>query len=80
MKSVEDQLLLSDLLHKRINRERAKEGMIKTVEELLKRSWMQRRESLRYQMQRTGLTDERLFELAKEFDALKSHPPEVRCT
>ncbi|MDX8431296.1 MAG: DNA primase [Candidatus Algichlamydia australiensis] len=80
MESVEDQLLLSELLHKRINRERAKEGMIKTVEELLKRSWMQRRESLRYQMQRTGLTDERLFELAKEFDALKSHPPEVRCT
>ncbi|GAB5412042.1 MAG: DNA primase [Chlamydiales bacterium] len=80
MESVEDQLILSELLHKRINRERAKVGMVKTIEELLNRSWMQRREELRYQMQRTGLTDERLFELAKEFDALKSHSPEVRCT
>ena len=79
MESVEDQLILSELLHKRINRERAKVGMVKTIEELLNRSWMQRREELRYQMQRTGLTDERLFELAKEFDALKSHPPEVKC-
>ncbi len=80
MDSVEDQLILSELLHKRINRERSKVGIVKTIEELQNRSWMQRREELRYQMQRTGLTDERLFELAKEFDALKSHPPEVKCT
>jgi len=74
---VEDNLFLSEILQKRINLERSKEGMVETVSKLLTRHWMERREAIKLKIQSGRLNDEEISALAKEFDELKGAPPQV---
>ena len=75
--SVEDQLFLSEILQKKVNMERAEEGMREVVEKILQRHWMERREDIKQQIQSGRCNEAELFELAKEFDAIKAAPPQV---
>ena len=74
----EGQLVLADLVQKKINRERAELQVKETVQKILDRNWMEKREKIKGKIQ-TGLcSDEEVLELVGQFDDLKRQPPKIR--
>jgi len=73
----EEQDLLSEIMQRKINRQKAEEGCKETIRKMLLRTWMEQRESIRIKIHSTFLSDEEALELAKQFDTLKSQIPEV---
>lgn len=71
----EGQLVLSDLLQKKVNKERAEQQMIETIQKILDRNWMERREEIKMKIQSGQCSDEEVHELVKQFDDLKRNPP-----
>lgn len=74
----EGQLVLSDLVQKKVNRERAEQQLIETIQKILDRNWMQKREMIKRQIQSGECSNEQALELAKAFDALRRQPPKVK--
>jgi len=73
----EEKQLFSSLMEKRVNLEKAREGIFETVEKILQRNWMEKREAIRQKIQ-TGLSsEEEAMALAREFDELKRQPPRI---
>lgn len=73
----EGQLVLSDLVHKKVNKERAEQQLIETIQKILDRNWMEKREAIKMRIQSGQCSDEQALELAKQFDDLKRNPPRV---
>lgn len=73
----EAQLVISDLLQKKVNRQKAQEHFVQTVQKMLDRHWMVKREEVRLKIQSGRYSDEEVLELAKTFDQLKKQPPRV---
>lgn len=73
----EEHQLLSDIMQKRINLQRAEAGLIETIQKLLQRHWMELREAIKMKIQSGKSSDEEAMELAKQFDAIKKKPPAV---
>jgi DNA primase len=73
----DEQRLLSEIMQRKINIQKAQEGCEETIRKILIRSWMQEREAIRIKLHSTYLTDDEALELAKQFDALKSQIPEL---
>ena len=78
LNDAEGQLVLSDLLQKKVNKERAETQMIETIQKVLDRNWMEKREKIRMRIQSGQCSDEEAFGLAKQFDELKRYPPKVK--
>lgn len=78
LNDAEGQLVLSDLVHKKINKEKAEQQLIETIQRMLDRNWMERREAIKIRIQSGQCSDEQALELAKEFDELKRHPPHAK--
>lgn len=77
LESAEEQLLFSELVQKKVNTERAEEGVVETVTKMLQHHWMEEREKIKIQIQSGRCTEEEILELAKRFDTIKSKPPEI---
>ncbi len=75
--SEEVQELIGELLHKRINREKADEYFRQTIQRLLERDWMEQREALRMKIQSGECSEEEVLELVREFDQLKVAQPAI---
>jgi DNA primase len=75
--SPEDQQLLSELMQKKVNPQRAEESLIATVQKILERDWMERRQQIQERLHSGQCTDDEALTLAKEFDSLAKSPPEV---
>lgn len=73
----EGQLVLSDLVHKKVNKEKAEQQFTASIQKILDRNWMRKREVLKIRIQSGQCSDEEALELAKQFDELKRHPPRV---
>lgn len=74
----EGQFVMSDILQKKVNKERAEAQLIETIKKILDRNWMQKREEIKMKIQSGQCSDEEATELAKEFDSLKRNPPVVK--
>lgn len=74
----EGQLVLSDLVHKKINKEKAEEQILETIQKMLDRNWMEKREAIKIKIQSGQCSDEQALGLAKEFDELKRNPPSIK--
>ncbi|MBI2742550.1 MAG: DNA primase [Chlamydiales bacterium] len=72
-----DQLFLSEIMQKKINLQRAKEGVIETIQKILNRSWLQKREDIRIKIHSGKCSETEVLELAKQFDEIKKHPPQI---
>ncbi len=68
--------LLSQMMQKKVNLQKAEEGAIETVRKLLERNWMDAREKIQQQIQAPGISDEEVLILTKEFGALQK--PQVK--
>ena len=73
----EAQLLLSEIMDKKVNMQRAEEGIKETIHKILLREWMDQREAIKMKIHSGKCSDEEALELAKQFDAIKKKPPEV---
>lgn len=73
----EGQLLMSELLQKKVNKERAEQQFVETIQKILDRNWMERREEIKIKIQSGKCSDEEVSALAKQFDELKRQHPQV---
>lgn len=73
----EEQKFLSELLQRKINLQKTKEGFIEALRKILVRDWMQKREKIRIQIQSVEHSEEETLQLAYQFDILKNQVPEV---
>jgi len=73
----EGQLVLSGLVQKRVNKERAEQQLVETIQKILDRNWMEKREEINLRMQSGQCSDEEAVALAKQFDDLKRCPPRI---
>ena len=62
---------------KKINREKAEEGFLKTIQKILDRNWIELRESIRVKIQNRELEEKEVLEFAKQFDEIKNKRPEI---
>lgn len=76
--TLEDPSLIDEILQKKVNREKAEALFLETVQKLLDREWMQTREEIRMQINSGKHSEEKVLELAKEFEALKSNRPQAK--
>lgn len=79
LEAAEQQLFLAEVLQKRVNRERAIPCFIETIQKILERHWMQKREEIKLKIYSGTCSEEEVLQLAREFDELKRHRPEVKC-
>ncbi len=70
-------LFLSEVLNKKVNRERAKEHLIETIQRIKDRNWMYERESIKMKIHSGKASEEELMQLVKQFDELKKSTPKV---
>ena len=73
----EDQSILSEIMQRKINLQKAEEGVIETVRKILQRQWMEERETIKAKIHSGRLSEDEILELAKEFDVIKKKIPEV---
>ena len=73
----EGQLVLSDLVQKKVNKERVEQQFAETIKKILDRNWMEKREGIKIRIQSGQCSDDEALELAKQFDDLKRNPPRV---
>ncbi|MDR2539236.1 MAG: DNA primase [Chlamydiales bacterium] len=77
LKDPEEQKLLSELLQRKINLNKTKEGFLEVLHKILLRDWMQKREQIRIEIQSVTHSEEETLQLARQFDLLKNQVPEV---
>lgn len=74
----EGQQFISELLNKKINKDRSEEQFQETIQKILDRNWMAKREQIKVKIQSGQCLDEEVLQLVKKFDELKRIPPKVR--
>ncbi len=77
LEDVEAKAFLAEVLQKKVNRERALPCFIETIEKMLQRHWMHKREEIKLKIYSGRCTEEEVLALAKRFDELKKQRPEV---
>ncbi len=70
--------IIDHIVKKRVNIDRAKEGVITAIEKILERGWMIEREQIKGLIQRGDAPEEEILALAKRFDQLKKDKPKVQ--
>lgn len=73
----EDQELVAEFMSKKVEQEKGGEHFVKTVQRILDRNWMEKREEIRRRIQSGNLSDDEALALLKKFDELKRNKPEV---
>ena len=80
LENPEQQMFLAEILQKRVNRDKAKDGLIEAVQRLLERYWMQQREEIKLKIYSGKCSEAEVLELAKQFDEIKrARPLVVQC-
>jgi len=77
LENAEERLFLSEMLQKKINLDRIDQIFVNTVQQILDRSWMEKREEIKLKIHSSNYSDDEVIVLAKEFDALKNQRPTV---
>ncbi|HEV8051639.1 MAG TPA: DNA primase [Parachlamydiaceae bacterium] len=74
----EGQTLMSEILQKKVNLERAEEHFKETVQKILDRNWMEIREDVKSKIQSAQCSDEEVLVLVKSFDELRRNQPKIQ--
>lgn len=73
----EDVAILSEIMERKVNLQKAEEGMEETIRKILQRGWLEETEAIKAKIHSGKLGEEEVLLLAKEFDAIKKTPPQV---
>lgn len=71
----EDQMVLSEIMQRKVNLQKAEEGVGETIRKILQRQWMEKREAIKMQIHSGKLSEAEVLILAREFDEIKKNPP-----
>lgn len=71
------QRMLSEILQKKVKKDKVKEGILSSIQKILEREWMNQREEIRMKIHSGKYSEEEVLELAKNFDQLKRNPPKI---
>jgi len=74
---VEGQLVLAELLQKKVDKEKAEKHFLDTIQKILNRNWMGKREEIRMKIQSGQCSDDEVLDLVTQFDDLKREPPKL---
>ncbi len=74
----EEPLLMTQILQKKVNLQKAEEGCLATLTSLLQRDWLEETEKIKIKIQSGSCTDEEALQLARRFSEIKKHPPQVK--
>jgi DNA primase len=77
VQTIEEQQILADLMQRKINIEKAEEGIKESIRKIQLRHWMEEREAIKIQIQQSNSAEEEVLLLAKKFDDLRRNPPAV---
>lgn len=66
----ETKLFISNMIQKKVNKEKSKEGLLATLQKILERHYLDAREQIRRKIESGTLSDEETLLLAKQFDNL----------
>lgn len=77
LEQTEQQLFMAEILQKRVNRDRAVSCFLETVQRLLERHWMHKREEIKLKIFSGTCSEEEVLELARKFDEIKKKRPEA---
>ncbi len=75
LESPAEQLILQEILQKKVHFQKAEVHLVDTIQKLLQRRWMEEAECIREKIESGNCTDEEALVLAKQFDELKKTPP-----
>ncbi|HSX11773.1 MAG TPA: DNA primase [Chlamydiales bacterium] len=78
LEQAEQQLFLAEILQKRVNREKAVNCFIETVQRILERHWMQQREEIKLKIYSGTCSEAEVLELARQFDQIKKERPQAK--
>ena len=67
----------SELLHKKVNKEKAEQQFQETMQKILDRNWMHRREEIKIKIQSGQCSDDEALDLVKQFDEVKRKQPKL---
>jgi DNA primase len=70
--------ILDIIIQKKVNTTKFQEGLLATMQKILERNWMLKREVIKRKIQSGGSNEEEILLLAKEFDVLKKQKPTVK--
>lgn len=73
----EEQTLLAEIVRKKVNPDKAEEGLVEVIHRLLIRKWMEEREGIKQRIQSGVCSDEEALKLAKVFDEIRRNQPTV---
>ncbi|MDN3506905.1 MAG: DNA primase [Simkaniaceae bacterium] len=73
----EEQKLLAEIVGKKVNPEKAEQGLVEVIHRLLIRKWMEEREAIKSKIQSGTCSEEEVLKLAKAFDQIKKNQPTV---
>lgn len=74
---IEAKMILAELIQKKVNREKAKPLFLETLQKLLDRNWLRKREEIKIKIQSNQYSEEEVLSLIGQFDELKKSPPKV---
>lgn len=77
MDDADGQQLISEILQKKVNQERAEEHFMQSMQKILDRNWMEAREEIKSKIQSANCSDDEADELIKKFDDLRRNPPQI---
>jgi DNA primase len=77
MPQEESQVWLGELMQKKVNREKAEPQFSETIQKILDRNWMQKREEIKIKIQTGQCSDDEVLELVKSFEEIKRCPPQI---
>lgn len=77
LEQTEQQLFMAEILQKRVNRDKAQDLFIETVQKMLERHWMHEREEIKLKIYSGICSESEVLELARKFDQLKKMRPSV---
>jgi DNA primase len=72
------QLLLNEIMEKRINKDRAEQHFMETAKRIIERNWMERCEEIRRKLHSGESSDDEATELSKQFSELRRSPPKLK--
>jgi len=77
LENEEEHKLLSEIVGKKVNPEKAEQGLVEVIHRLLIRKWMEEREAIKTKIQSGTCSEEEVLILAKAFDQIKKNQPTV---
>ncbi len=74
----EDQELVAELMSKKVEKEKGVEHFTLTIQRILDRNWMEKREDIRRQLHSGQLNDDQAMALMKKFNEINKNKPQVK--